>query len=85
MSTGTPGLGDRGGPPPVATWGAVSLARGNGASAIEAWPLAVGVRRSGNLHVGREGAFARFGFRCIQRPNAERAIMRLDLTEESMS
>jgi hypothetical protein len=34
--------------------------------------------------VGREGAFARFGFRCIQRPNAERAIMRLDLTEESV-
>ena len=64
--------------------GAVSLARENGASAIEAWPLAVGVRRSGDLHVGREGAFARFGFRCIQRPNAERAIMRLDLSEESM-
>ncbi|SDY79962.1 hypothetical protein SAMN05660209_03766 [Geodermatophilus africanus] len=64
--------------------GAVSLARGNGASAIEAWPLAVGVRRSGDLHVGREGAFARFGFTCIQRPNAERAIMRLDLSGESM-
>ena len=64
--------------------GAVSLARENCAEAVEAWPLAVGVRRSGDLHVGREGAFARFGFRCIQRPNAERAIMRLDLSEESM-
>ena len=64
--------------------GAVSLARENCAAAIEAWPLAVGVRRSGDLHVGREGAFARFSFRCIQRPNAERAIMRLDLSEESM-
>lgn len=61
--------------------GAVSLARRNGASAIEAWPLAFGVRSPGNLHVGREGVFARFGFRCIQRPNAERAIMRVDLTD----
>ena len=61
--------------------GAVSLARDNGASALEAWPLAVGVRRPGNLHVGREGAFARLGFACVQRPGPERAFMRLDLTD----
>ena len=64
--------------------GAVSLAGENCASAIEAWPLAVGVRHSGDLHVGREGAFARFGFRCVQRPNAERAIVRLDFSKETM-
>ena len=65
--------------------GAVSLARDHGASAVEAWPLAGGVRRPGSLHVGREGAFARLGFRCIQRPTAERAIMRLDLGDERTS
>jgi len=63
---------------------AVSQARESGASAIEAWPLAVGVRRPGELHVGREGVFARSGFRCAQRPNAERAIMRFDLSGGSM-
>jgi GNAT superfamily N-acetyltransferase len=57
---------------------AVSLARQEGASAIEAWPLAAGVRRTGYEHVGREGVFAHLGFRCIQRPSAERAIMRLE-------
>jgi N-acetylglutamate synthase-like GNAT family acetyltransferase len=62
--------------------GAVSLARENGATAIEAWPLARGVRSPGDLHVGREGVFARSGFRCIQRPDATRTIMRLDLTEQ---
>lgn len=63
---------------------AVSHARESGASAIEAWPLAVGVRRPGDLHVGREGVFARLGFRCVQRPNAERAIMRFDLPDASI-
>lgn len=62
---------------------AVSAARQAGAPAIEAWPLAAGVRRQGYEHVGRERVFARLGFRCVQRPSAERAIMRLELTEES--
>ena len=61
---------------------AVALAQQEGASAIEAWPLAVGVRRPGYEHVGREAVFARLGFRCIQRPSADRAIMRLDLTDK---
>jgi ribosomal protein S18 acetylase RimI-like enzyme len=61
---------------------AVAHAEESGASAIEAWPLAVGVRRPGDLHVGREGVFARLGFRCVQRPNAERAIMRFDVSDE---
>ena len=59
---------------------AVALARDEGATAIEAWPLAAGVQRRGEEHLGREGVFARFGFRCIQRPSAERALMRLELT-----
>jgi GNAT superfamily N-acetyltransferase len=61
---------------------AVSLAQDEGASAIEAWPLAAGVRRLEYDHVGRERVFARLGFRCIQRPTAERAIMRLELIGE---
>ncbi len=64
---------------------AVSLARKEGASAIEAWPLATGVRRPGYEHVGREAVFARLGFHCIQRPSADRAIMRLELTGEGPS
>jgi GNAT superfamily N-acetyltransferase len=64
---------------------AVSLARQEGASAIEAWPLATGVRRPEYEHVGREAVFARLGFHCIQRPSADRAIMRLELTDEGSS
>jgi GNAT superfamily N-acetyltransferase len=63
---------------------AVALAREEGASAIEAWPLAAGVQRLGYEHVGRERVFARLGFRCIQRPSADRAIMRLELIDESL-
>ena len=59
---------------------AVTLARDEGATAVEAWPLATGVRRRGEEHVGREGVFARLGFACIERPSADRALMRLELT-----
>ena len=61
--------------------GAIALARSEGATAIEAWPLAAGVRRRDDEHLGRERVFARLGFRCIQRPSAVRAIMRLELTD----
>jgi GNAT superfamily N-acetyltransferase len=61
--------------------GAITLARNEGATAIEAWPLAAGVQRRGDEHLGREGVFARLGFRCIQRPSAVRAILRLELTD----
>jgi GNAT superfamily N-acetyltransferase len=60
---------------------AVVLARNEGATAIEAWPLAAGARRRGDEYLGREGVFARLGFRCVQRPSADRAIMRLELAE----
>ena len=58
---------------------AVALAGENGAVAIEAWPLAAGVRRPALAHVGRERVLARLGFRCVERPSAERVIMRRDL------
>lgn len=64
---------------------AVALARDRGASAVEAWPLATGVRNAAEAHVGREGVFARLGFRCIQRPSPGRAMMRLDLSESGAS
>jgi hypothetical protein len=70
--------------------GAIDLARRNGASAVEGWPLAAGARQAdarqaGVLHVGREGVFARLGFRCVQRPSSQRVLMRLDLAGTSAS
>ncbi|GAA3631820.1 hypothetical protein [Microlunatus ginsengisoli] len=58
--------------------GAVELARDAGAAAIEAWPLAKGVRRPSDAHVGREGLFERVGFRRVQQPTHDRVIMRLE-------
>jgi GNAT superfamily N-acetyltransferase len=58
---------------------AIALAENAGASAIEAWPLASGVRRPAEAHVGRQGIFARLGFNCVSRPSPERVIMRLEL------
>lgn len=63
---------------------AVSLARERGASAIEGWPLAAGARRRDQAHVGAETIFAGLGFHCVQRPSAERAIMRLNLRDEDV-
>lgn len=60
--------------------GAVDLARSRGAAAVEAWPLATGVRRRGMEHVGREAVFVRLGFRQVSRPASDRTIVRLDLT-----
>jgi GNAT superfamily N-acetyltransferase len=59
--------------------GAVSIAQENGASAIEAWPLARGVQRPEDAHVGREELFADLGFRSIQKLGSDRTFMRLDL------
>lgn len=58
--------------------GAISLALASAAPAIEAWPLAHGVRRPAMTHVGRERVFARLGFVAIERPSAERVLMRLE-------
>jgi hypothetical protein len=63
--------------------GAIALALDAGATAVEAWPLAVGIRRPGEAHVGREGVFARLGFERIERPSLERVIMRLDASDWS--
>ena len=58
---------------------AVSLARRQGAVAIEGWPLSSSEPRSVDGFVGREQLFAELGFRCVERPVPARAIMRLDL------
>lgn len=58
--------------------GAVELARSRGAAAVEAWPLATGVRRRGMEHVGREAVFGRLGFRPVDRSAPDRTIVRLD-------
>ena len=60
---------------------AVSLARRQGAVALEAWPLAGSERRSVDAFVGREQLFAELGFRCVGRPVPGRTIMRVDLVE----
>jgi GNAT superfamily N-acetyltransferase len=56
-----------------------SLARRQGAVAIEGWPLSTSESRSADAFVGREQLFAELGFRCVERPVPARAIMRLDL------
>jgi len=58
---------------------AVELARREGASAIEGWPLAGSERRSGDAFLGREQVFEDLGFNCVERPSPERVIMRLEL------
>ena len=59
---------------------AVELARREGASAIEGWPLARSERRSDDAFLGREQVFEDLGFNCVERPSPERAIMRLELS-----
>jgi GNAT superfamily N-acetyltransferase len=59
---------------------AVELARREGAVAIEGWPLAGSDRRSGDAFLGREKVFEDLGFRCVERPSPQRAIMRLELS-----
>ena len=58
---------------------AIELARSRGASAIESWPLARSVGRSGDAFLGREEVFEDLGFRRAYRPTPERVIMRLEL------
>ena len=60
---------------------AVDLARREGASAIEGWPLARSDRQSADAFLGREKVFDELGFRCVERPSPQRAIMRLDLRD----
>jgi GNAT superfamily N-acetyltransferase len=59
---------------------AVELARREGASAIEGWPLAGSARRLDNAFLGREQVFEDLGFSCVERPSRERVIMRLELS-----
>jgi GNAT superfamily N-acetyltransferase len=58
---------------------AVELARREGASTIEGWPLAGSERRSGDAFLGREQVFEDLGFNCVERPSPERVIRRLEL------
>jgi GNAT superfamily N-acetyltransferase len=56
-----------------------SLARRQGAVAIEGWPLSSSQSRRADAFVGREQLFAELDFGCVERPVPTRAIMRLDL------
>lgn len=60
--------------------GAVELARGEGAAAVEGWPSAESGGRSADAFLGREKVFEDAGFRCVDRPSTQRAIMRLELS-----
>jgi len=57
---------------------AVALAGEQGARAVEAWPLAAGVRDPALSHVGTEPVFARLGFTPLAEPTAGRVVMRLE-------
>ena len=59
---------------------AVELARREGASAIEGWPLAESEQRSADAFLGRQQVFADLGFRCVERPSPDRVIMRLEFS-----
>ena len=58
---------------------AVELARQEGAVAIEGWPTSGSVGPAAAAFLGRESVFEELGFRCVGRPTAQRAIMRLEL------
>jgi GNAT superfamily N-acetyltransferase len=60
---------------------AVELARGEGAAAIEGWPLAASDRRSADAFLGREKVFEELGFSCVGRPAPNRVIMRRELRD----
>jgi GNAT superfamily N-acetyltransferase len=59
---------------------AIDLARREGAIAIEGWPVAGSDRRSSDAFLGREKVFEDLGFRCVERPSPQRAIVRLEFT-----
>lgn len=58
---------------------ALSLARGEGAVALECWPLSASEAGSADAFVGREQLLTELGFRAVDRPTRGRVIMRLDL------
>lgn len=59
---------------------AISLAKENGASAIEGFPNVGTKKKSGNdVQVGFESVFSACGFKTIRTPSASRVVMRLDL------
>jgi GNAT superfamily N-acetyltransferase len=60
---------------------AVEVARSEGATAIEGWPLAGSDRQSAEAFLGRKKVFDDLGFRCVERPTPQRAIMRLELRQ----
>lgn len=61
--------------------GAVDLARRHGASAIEAYPIDVGMRTpsSSELYHGALQVFQRAGFAEVARPKPDRPVVRLSL------
>jgi GNAT superfamily N-acetyltransferase len=60
--------------------GAVQLAAEHGATAVEGFPLAGTARRStGDAYLGVEPLFADLGFAVVDRPTANRVVMRRDL------
>ena len=58
---------------------AIRLARDHGAAAIEAWPVTGPDPQAADAFLGREKTFEHLGFRCVERPSANRSIMRLEL------
>ena len=59
---------------------AVATARKQGATAIEAFPMAGSGRKSGrDIQVGVEPMFSAVGFEPLHRPSANRVMMRLEL------
>lgn len=58
---------------------AVELARHEGAVAVEGWPRSGSGRDAAEGFLGREKLFVDLGFRPVDRPSADRVVMRLEL------
>ncbi|MCW2809721.1 MAG: GCN5-related N-acetyltransferase, partial [Friedmanniella sp.] len=58
---------------------ATSLARHEGAVALEGWPLSGAEAAAADAYVGREQLFLALGFHRVAQPVPGRAIVRLDL------
>jgi GNAT superfamily N-acetyltransferase len=62
----------------------VDHARGQGATALEAYPMITEPGREitwGELHVGSRQVFDEAGFTEVSRPSARRVVMRIDFTD----
>lgn len=60
---------------------AITLAKNNGAKAVEGFPYTGGKRQSRDTQVGFHSTFSKQGFEVIASPSDKRVVVRLDLSK----